>query len=129
MTYLISANVFERCHVAVMSYATVFALPLFHFRAGNLNDVKGVTICLICNVFVLLITVLCFLPCLSLTKISLFTGSMRLVKELLNWGTKSEIKSQILRGIKEIGSVIYWMGLLDIVLVGILTFCAECWII
>ena len=44
---------------------------------------------------------------------------MRLVKEHLNWGTKSELKSEVLQGIKEIGSVLYWMGLLDIVLVGI----------
>ncbi|GAV69749.1 FragX_IP domain-containing protein [Cephalotus follicularis] len=44
------------------------------------------------------------------------TGCMRLVKEHLNWGAKSELKAQALRGIKEIGSVLYWMGLLDIVL-------------
>ncbi|MBA0843565.1 hypothetical protein Goarm_000742 [Gossypium armourianum] len=45
------------------------------------------------------------------------TGCMRLVKEQLSWGTKSELKAEVLRGIKEIGSVLYWMGLLDIVLV------------
>ncbi|MBA0873452.1 hypothetical protein Goshw_002374, partial [Gossypium schwendimanii] len=44
------------------------------------------------------------------------TGCMRLVKEQLSWGTKSELKAEVLRGIKEIGSVLYWMGLLDIVL-------------
>ncbi|XP_031282601.1 protein PIR [Pistacia vera] len=44
------------------------------------------------------------------------TGCMRLVKENLNWGSKSELKAEVLRGIKEIGSVLYWMGLLDIVL-------------
>ncbi|WCJ43715.1 transcription activators [Euphorbia peplus] len=43
-------------------------------------------------------------------------GCMRLVKENLNWGTKSELKAEVLRGIKEIGSILYWMGLLDIVL-------------
>ncbi|KAL5837624.1 hypothetical protein ACOSQ3_014793 [Xanthoceras sorbifolium] len=43
-------------------------------------------------------------------------GCMRLVKEHLNWGAKSELKAEVLRGIKEIGSVLYWMGLLDIVL-------------
>lgn len=43
-------------------------------------------------------------------------GCMRLVKEHLNWGAKSDIKSEVLRVIKEIGSVLYWMGLLDIVL-------------
>lgn len=42
---------------------------------------------------------------------------MRLVKEQLTWGTKSELKGEVLRGIKEIGSVLYWLGLLDIVLV------------
>ncbi|KAK2972924.1 hypothetical protein RJ640_015639 [Escallonia rubra] len=40
----------------------------------------------------------------------------RLVKEHLKWHSKSELKAEILRGIKEIGSVLYWMGLLDIVL-------------
>ncbi|XVE62686.1 hypothetical protein DITRI_Ditri06bG0139500 [Diplodiscus trichospermus] len=44
------------------------------------------------------------------------TACMRLVKEQLSWGTKSELKAEVLRGIKEIGSVLYWMGLLDIVL-------------
>ncbi|XP_030959576.1 protein PIR isoform X3 [Quercus lobata] len=44
------------------------------------------------------------------------TGCMRLVKEHLNWGKKTELKAEVLRGIKEIGSVLYWMGLLDIVL-------------
>lgn len=44
------------------------------------------------------------------------TGCMRLVRENLNWGSKPELKSEVLRGIKEIGSVLYWMGLLDIVL-------------
>ncbi|KAB2629927.1 protein PIR [Pyrus ussuriensis x Pyrus communis] len=44
------------------------------------------------------------------------TGCMRLVKEQLSWGTKSQLKSEVLRGIKEIGSVLYWLGLLDIVL-------------
>ncbi|KAG6751838.1 hypothetical protein POTOM_044048 [Populus tomentosa] len=43
-------------------------------------------------------------------------GCMRVVKENLNWGTKSELKAEVLRGIKEIGSVLYWMGLLDVVL-------------
>ncbi|XP_010549637.1 PREDICTED: protein PIR [Tarenaya hassleriana] len=44
------------------------------------------------------------------------TGCMRLIREQLNWGTKAELKSEVLRGIKEIGSVIYLMGLLDTVL-------------
>lgn len=46
-----------------------------------------------------------------------YTGCVRLVKEHLNWETKSELKAEVLHGIKEIGSVLYWMGLLDIVLV------------
>lgn len=49
----------------------------------------------------------------------LCSGCMRLVRENLNWGSKPELKSEVLRGIKEIGSVLYWMGLLDIVLVTI----------
>nr|KYP71853.1 Protein PIR [Cajanus cajan] len=44
------------------------------------------------------------------------TSCVRLVKEHLNWETKSELKVEVLHGIKEIGSVLYWMGLLDIVL-------------
>ncbi|XP_059628581.1 protein PIR isoform X2 [Cornus florida] len=44
------------------------------------------------------------------------TGCSRLVKEHLNWGSKSELKAEVLRGIKEIGSILYLMGLLDIVL-------------
>lgn len=43
-------------------------------------------------------------------------GCLRLVKEHLNWGSKSELKAEVLRGIKEIGSVLYLMGLLDIAL-------------
>ncbi|PHT83702.1 hypothetical protein T459_12145 [Capsicum annuum] len=42
---------------------------------------------------------------------------MRLAKEHLScWHSKSELKAEVLCGIKEIGSVLYWMGLLDIVL-------------
>lgn len=44
------------------------------------------------------------------------TGCMRLIKEQLNWGKKSELKAEVLRGIKEIGSTLYWIGLLDIAL-------------
>lgn len=44
-------------------------------------------------------------------------GCKRLVKEYLNWHSKSELKAEGVRGIKEIGSVLYLMGLLDIVLV------------
>ncbi|CAH9080681.1 unnamed protein product [Cuscuta europaea] len=44
-------------------------------------------------------------------------GCMRIAKDILNcWQSKSELKAEILCGIKEIGSVLYWMGLLDIVL-------------
>lgn len=60
---------------------------------------------------------LIFLMCMCL-----LSGCMRLVKENLNWGAKTELKTEVLRGIKEIGSVLYWMGLLDIVLVGFLLF-------
>ncbi|KAK6114868.1 hypothetical protein DH2020_007137 [Rehmannia glutinosa] len=44
-------------------------------------------------------------------------GCIRIVQEHLNcWQSKSEMKIDALRGIKEIGSVLYWMSLLDIVL-------------
>ncbi|KAG5575496.1 hypothetical protein H5410_055630, partial [Solanum commersonii] len=43
------------------------------------------------------------------------SGCMRLAKEHLScWHSKSELKAEVLCGIKEIGSVLYWMGLLDI---------------
>ena len=45
---------------------------------------------------------------------------MRLVKEHLNWGKKTELKAEVLRGIKEIGSVLYWVGFLDTMLVSFL---------
>ncbi|XP_057549982.1 protein PIR isoform X1 [Amaranthus tricolor] len=44
------------------------------------------------------------------------TGCMRHIKEQLNWTSKTELKQEVLQGIKEIGSILYWMGLLDIVL-------------
>lgn len=44
------------------------------------------------------------------------TACTRLVKDNLNWSLKSELKAEVLRGVKEIGSILYWMGLLDIVL-------------
>lgn len=44
------------------------------------------------------------------------TGCKRLVKEHLNWKSKSELKADGVCGIKEIGTVLYLMGLLDIVL-------------
>ncbi|GER49210.1 transcription activators [Striga asiatica] len=44
-------------------------------------------------------------------------GCVRTVQEHLNcWQSKSELKIEALHGIKEIGSVLYWMSLLDIVL-------------
>ncbi|KAL0438051.1 UNVERIFIED_CONTAM: protein PIR [Sesamum latifolium] len=44
-------------------------------------------------------------------------GCIKIVQEHLNcWRSKSELKIEALRGIKEIGSVLYWMSLLDIVL-------------
>ncbi|XP_042068062.1 protein PIR-like isoform X1 [Salvia splendens] len=45
------------------------------------------------------------------------SGCVRVVQEHLNcWQSKSELKLEALRGIKEIGSILYWMSLLDIVL-------------
>ncbi|XP_020259945.1 protein PIR [Asparagus officinalis] len=43
-------------------------------------------------------------------------GCQRIVHEQLTWGTKSELKAEVLHGLKEVGSAIYWMGLLDLVL-------------
>lgn len=44
------------------------------------------------------------------------TGCMRHIREQLNWTSKTELKEEVLQGIKEIGSILYWMSLLDIVL-------------
>ncbi|KAF5775675.1 putative cytoplasmic FMR1-interacting [Helianthus annuus] len=38
------------------------------------------------------------------------TGCVRLVKELLKLQFKAELKTEILHGIKEVGSALYWMG-------------------
>ncbi|XP_022151699.1 protein PIR isoform X2 [Momordica charantia] len=43
-------------------------------------------------------------------------GCMRLINESLNWEAKSELRLEVLHGIKEIGSVLYLISLLDIVL-------------
>ncbi|XP_077250894.1 transcription activator [Tasmannia lanceolata] len=43
-------------------------------------------------------------------------GCQKFVREQLNWGSKSELKTEIIHGLKEIGSILYWMGLLDIVM-------------
>ncbi|XP_058101351.1 protein PIR [Magnolia sinica] len=43
-------------------------------------------------------------------------GCQKFVQEHLNWGSKSELKAEIIHDLKEIGSILYWMGLLDIVM-------------
>ncbi|KAH9614330.1 hypothetical protein KSS87_011253 [Heliosperma pusillum] len=43
-------------------------------------------------------------------------GCLRHIKEQLNWNSKTELKQDVLLAIKEIGSILYWMGLLDVVL-------------
>ncbi|TYK10100.1 protein PIR [Cucumis melo var. makuwa] len=43
-------------------------------------------------------------------------GCIRLINESLNWEAKSELRLEVLHGIKEIGSVLYLISLLDIVL-------------
>lgn len=43
-------------------------------------------------------------------------GCQKIIHEQLTWDIKSELKADVLHGLKEIGSAIYWMGLLDLVL-------------
>ncbi|XP_020575203.1 protein PIR [Phalaenopsis equestris] len=43
-------------------------------------------------------------------------GSQKIIHELLTWGTKSELKAEVLQSLKEVGSALYWTSLLDIVL-------------
>lgn len=46
-------------------------------------------------------------------------GCQKIVHEILTWEAKSEVKTEVLHDLKEIGSALYWMSLLDIVLVSI----------
>lgn len=50
---------------------------------------------------------------------------MRSIDESLNWEAKSELRLEVLHGIKEIGIVLYLISLLDIVLVSILPICSN----
>lgn len=43
-------------------------------------------------------------------------GCQKIVHEQLVWGSKAELKADVLHGMKEIGSALYWMSLLDLVL-------------
>ncbi|KAG6466978.1 hypothetical protein ZIOFF_075219 [Zingiber officinale] len=49
---------------------------------------------------------------------SLSAGCQKFIHEQLTWGARSELKTEVLHGLKEIGSALYWLSLLDIVLVG-----------
>ncbi|CAD6209520.1 unnamed protein product [Miscanthus lutarioriparius] len=43
-------------------------------------------------------------------------GCQKIVHEILTWEAKSEVKTEVLHDLKEIGSALYWMSILDIVL-------------
>ncbi|XP_074559467.1 protein PIR [Curcuma longa] len=43
-------------------------------------------------------------------------GCQKFIHEQLTWGARSELKTEVLHGLKEIGSALYWLSLLDIVL-------------
>ncbi|KAG8073434.1 hypothetical protein GUJ93_ZPchr0006g43364 [Zizania palustris] len=43
-------------------------------------------------------------------------GCQKIIHEILTWEAKSEVKNEVLHDLKEIGSALYWMSLLDIVL-------------
>ncbi|KAF0913715.1 hypothetical protein E2562_024597 [Oryza meyeriana var. granulata] len=43
-------------------------------------------------------------------------GCEKIIHEILTWEAKSEVKTEVLHDLKEIGSALYWMSLLDIVL-------------
>jgi hypothetical protein len=47
-------------------------------------------------------------------------GCQKIIHEILTWEAKSEVKTEVLHNLKEIGSALYWMSILDIVLVSIL---------
>ncbi|KAG0477890.1 hypothetical protein HPP92_012609 [Vanilla planifolia] len=44
------------------------------------------------------------------------TGCKKFIQELLTWETKSEPKAEVVQSLKEVGSALYWMSLLDLVL-------------
>ena len=44
-------------------------------------------------------------------------GCQKIIHEILTWEAKSEVKTEVLHDLKEIGSALYWMSILDIVLV------------
>lgn len=48
-------------------------------------------------------------------------GCQKIIHEILTWEAKSEVKTEVLHDLKEIGSALYWMSILDIVLVSICT--------
>ncbi|KAM3315906.1 hypothetical protein ACQJBY_034185 [Aegilops geniculata] len=43
-------------------------------------------------------------------------GCQKIIHEILTWEAKSDVKVEVLHDLKEIGSALYWMSLLDIVL-------------
>lgn len=43
-------------------------------------------------------------------------GCQKIIHEILTWEAKSDVKIEVLHDLKEIGSALYWMSLLDIVL-------------
>ncbi|KAK8965771.1 Protein PIR [Platanthera guangdongensis] len=44
------------------------------------------------------------------------SGCLKIIHELLTWAAKSELKSEVLHSLKDVGSALYWMSLLDLVL-------------
>ncbi|KAL6660319.1 hypothetical protein ACP70R_002441 [Stipagrostis hirtigluma subsp. patula] len=43
-------------------------------------------------------------------------GCQKIIHEILTWEAKAEVKTEVLHDLKEIGSSLYWMSILDIVL-------------
>uniref|UniRef100_A0ACD5WRT9 Uncharacterized protein n=1 Tax=Avena sativa TaxID=4498 RepID=A0ACD5WRT9_AVESA len=43
-------------------------------------------------------------------------GCQKIIHEILTWEAKSDVKTEVLHDLKEIGSALYWMSLMDIVL-------------
>jgi hypothetical protein len=49
-----------------------------------------------------------------------FIGNLKHFVEQLQWATNFDIRKQMLQGLKEIGSIIFWMSLLDTAMVNVL---------
>ncbi|TVU48420.1 hypothetical protein EJB05_08056, partial [Eragrostis curvula] len=56
------------------------------------------------------------LPAMIRALLDHISSCQKIIHEILTWEAKSEVKTEVLHDLKEIGSALYWMSILDIVL-------------